>query len=157
MILLYQITHQLLRIQFPTFFTLSSYTSTRGLSRNIWSGYISGPAGPIMSNINGPPRPLYTSSHFLILLILILCTVQHFKHILHLLYKLCAESLLEISVFYVMAFLYFDTLVHCDSCVHIAFVHNKNIKDEHVPGSILGIDNHLTLADLVYMPNSCDY
>ena len=27
------------------------------LSRNIWSGYISGPAGPIMSNINGPPGP----------------------------------------------------------------------------------------------------
>ena len=28
------------------------------MSRNIWSGYISGPAGPIMSNINGPPDHL---------------------------------------------------------------------------------------------------
>ena len=33
----------------------------RGLSRDIWSGYISGPAGPIMSNINGPPGPFMLS------------------------------------------------------------------------------------------------
>ena len=26
------------------------------LSQNIWSGYISGPARPIMSSINGPPH-----------------------------------------------------------------------------------------------------